>query len=520
MKKVKWLCLLSLLALCLGVLLACGDGDGGSATINSDIVKGTHWEGVDQFEGEKIKISLSVEQYNNKSTIPSSDRYIRGSDTAEEDGVQNLVFNRNKNVRDMLGIEIEYQEVKHQYAAVNSYIDELVMAATDETPDVFIDDVFGSIRSAMNGNLRNVLEVDKSEGENYFVKFGMTDENGWYEDYMNGLTFNPAVKYILAGDYFIDVLREAHVLFINIDRYEESTGSEIEILYEEIKQGLWTYDYLTELVDGFWSPASGNNTGKALLDDDLIGFAIDSIAVYPFLYGSNDNSLYIKTPQGGYDVLYENQTYFTFANQIFNMLTSQGVYQTNEDGQGTDKRTSTLFANGNVLIAEGMWLSDLESPEVRGMKDRKGVIVYPKQTGGSSYNTYIHDIAEVGSIAMSTQKFSACTAYLQCVNENSDEMITKYTEYALKFKYNKDAATAEMIDLIYDTIGSPFEGIMGTLAFDLVAVSGDGTNTPKNALVGSVRSLNNTFVNTYQTSYNVYVAGIAELVSRFNGKQS
>ena len=415
----------------------------------------------------------------------------------------------------MLGIDVEYKEVKHQYAEVSGYIDELVMAATDETPDIFIDDVFGSIRSAMHGNLRNVLEVDKSEGENYFVKFGMTNENGWYEDYMNGLTFNPSVKYILAGDYFIDVLREAHVLFINIDRYEESSGGMIEGLYNDIKQGLWTYDYLTILVNGAWDPAAGNNTGKALLNDNLIGFAIDSIAVWPFLYGSNDNSLYIKTPQGGYEVLYENQNYFTFANQIFQVLTAQGVYQTKEGGQGVEKRTSSIFANGNVLIAEGMWLSDLETPEIRDMKDRKGVVVYPKQVGGSSYNTYIHDQAEVGSIAMSTNKFSACTAYLQCINENSNEMVTQYTEFAVKFKYNKDAATADMIDLIYDTIGSPFEGIMGTLAYDLVAVKDSGTNTPKNALVSAVSSMNNNFVNVYQKSHKVYEAGIKELISRF-----
>ena len=83
MKKVKWLCLGMLLVLCLGAFFACGDNNGGSATIDHELVKGTHWEGVNQFEGEKLKISLSVEQYNNKSTIPSSDRYIRGSNGDE-----------------------------------------------------------------------------------------------------------------------------------------------------------------------------------------------------------------------------------------------------------------------------------------------------------------------------------------------------------------------------------------------------------------------------------------------------
>ena len=516
MKKTGFLLLLILL---LSAFCACGDDGDGKASINSDLTQGTKWESVTEFEGTELKISISATQSDYKPTVPASERYIRGSNEATSDEVQNLVYDRNRNVRDMLGISVAYQEVRHQWEKVQEYIDEQVMAATDETPDIFIDDIYGSIRSAMNGNLRNLLEVDKSEGENYFVKFGLSEENGWYLDYMNGLSFNPSVKYILAGDYFIDVLRSTHVLFINIDRYEESTGAPIEILYNDIKEGKWTYDYMASLISDYWDPAAGNTTGKAKINDDLIGFAIDAVAVYPFFYGSSADaaSLYLKKGDGSYDVLYENQSYFSFANAIFELLTRQGVCMVDGGASDFETRTSTVFANGNVLIGEGFYLSDYENPEIRDMKDQKGAIVFPKYNSGvKTYNTYVQDIAEIGSIALSTKSFSACTAYLQCANEESEAMITEYKEYAVKYKLNKDAATVEMIDVIYDSIGSPFEGIMGTLAFDLVAVSGDGTTTPKNALVSSVKTENNSFVNSYQTSYNVYVAGIAELVSRFS----
>ncbi len=515
MKKIKWLGLFLLLALCLCSVIACNNESEGGHSIDSSRVVGTHWEGVDQFEGMTLKISLSVEQDRNNTSIPHSERYIRGSDTAEEDGVQNLVFDRNKNVRDMLGIGIEYQEVRHQYAAVQQYIDEQVMAATENTPDIFIDDVYGTIRSAMNGNIRNALEVDPTEGENYFVKFGMTEENGWYPEYMNGMTLNPSIYYILAGDYFIDVLREAFVLYVNIDEFESRIGDLGPNLYDEIKLGNWTYDMMAEYADMGWERADRNNSGSAQIEDVCVGFLIDSISVYPFFYAS-DFSLYNKTPNGTYEVLYENQPYFTFVNAVFDLLTAQAVYRTDEDGKGAAYRSSTLFAAGNVLFAEGMWLSNLESQEIRDMKEKKGVIVYPRYSGSKTYNTFIHDTAEVGSIAMSTNKFSACTAYLQCVTEESGDMIQRYKEFAVKYKYNKDAATVEMIDIIYDSIGSPFEGLMGSLAFELQGGStSNGVNTPKNHILKCVNAKNNTFVYSYQTSYGAYVAGIEVLQEKF-----
>ena len=121
-------------------------------------------------------------------------------------------------------------------------------------------------------------------------------------------------------------------------------------------------------------------------------------------------------------------------------------------------------------------------------------------------------------IALSTENFSACTAYLQCINEYSAESKKLYAEYAVMFKYNKDAATGAMIDIIYDSIGSPFEGMMVGVAYDLAggnAQMAQGVRSPQRALTESVQGGNNNFTHTYQTSYNVYVAGLNALKGKF-----
>ena len=99
MKKAKWLVLTLLLLLVLGVAFACGPKGPEGITADTSIFEGTKWEGVD-FSGTVLKISISVEQYNNKASIPSSDRYIKGLDSAVSDDVINKVMSEEWKVYD------------------------------------------------------------------------------------------------------------------------------------------------------------------------------------------------------------------------------------------------------------------------------------------------------------------------------------------------------------------------------------------------------------------------------------
>ena len=267
-----------------------------------------------------------------------------------------------------------------------------------------------------------------------------------------------------------------------------------------------------------WEPDSTNKTPRAQSYDICVGLAADTLASYTFFYTSNV-SLYTKESDGSYSLLYDNQDYFAFANEIINLMNEQAVCLTNEVGATADKRTSTMFANQNVMMAEGMWISDLETPEIRAMTDRIGVTVYPKRNSSvKNYSTFVHDIAEIGSIPISTTNFRQVSAFLQCVTEESSQMVKQYTEYAVKFKYNKDFATADMIDIIYNSIGSPFEGVMTRLAFEQVVPFGTPSEmvNMRDKLNSCIFTGNNTFTNNYQASYNAYNEGIKALVNRFN----
>ncbi len=496
-------------------LIACGNDGGGSASKDSGITVGTKWENVD-FTGEKIRVSISVDQYDNKATTPASERYVRGSDSAGSDEILNMVFDRNKKVRDMLGLDVEYMEVHHQFRDVQPYINEIVMSYEEGvSPDLFINDCFGTVRAAMDGSLYNIMEGYGDPSQSFF---DFKEDYGWYGNYMDGLTLNPAVRYVLAGDYFIDVLRAAHTLYINIDLYEVAVGDIEANLYHDIGLGNWTFDDLSALAALGWDPAPTNKTPRAQPDDICVGLAADTLASYTFFYNSNV-SLYTKEPNGTYSLLYDNQDYFAFADEIINLMNEQAVCLTNEVGATLDKRTSTMFANQNVLMAEGMWISDLETPEIRAMTDRIGVTVYPKRNSDvKNFNTFVHDIAEIGSIPISTTNFRQVSAFLQCVTEESSDMVKQYTEYAVKFKYNQDFATADMIDIIYNSIGSPFEAVMTRLALEQIVPFGTQSEmvNMSDKLNSCIFNGNKTFANNYLDSYNAYNEGMKTLMNRFN----
>ena len=68
----------------------------------------------------------------------------------------------------------------------------------------------------------------------------------------------------------------------------------------------------------------------------------------------------------------------------------------------------------------------------------------------------VHDQTELGAILVTTRSFARASAFMQYANELSEDVVTEYYEFSLKFKYNEDAAIRGMIDCVYESIDIPF----------------------------------------------------------------
>ena len=72
----------------------------------------------------------------------------------------------------------------------------------------------------------------------------------------------------------------------------------------------------------------------------------------------------------------------------------------------------------------------------------------------------VHDQAEVTAILNNARSFNMASAFMQYVNEESVEILDIYYEEVLKFKYNESRGARKMIDLVHDSVQSPFESVM------------------------------------------------------------
>jgi hypothetical protein len=128
------------------------------------------------------------------------------------------------------------------------------------------------------------------------------------------------------------------------------------------------------------------------------------------------------------------------------------------------KEATDQFINGKAIFA-GIILGEMESPTMREVKFTRGVLPFPKYNASQEeFLTIVHDQAEVGAILVTAKSPTMASAYMQALNEKSRKVLTEYYENSLKVKYNtagdSEGGVRLMIDLIYDTIDSPFESLI------------------------------------------------------------
>ena len=461
---------------CLFSFVACGKDGGDGTTAPS----GTTAEPSDpkdpsktplsdlDFGGDRLIISVSANQ-DSEVTFRPADIYTRGPATygaAQGDEVQQMVFNRNKKIKDDLGLNVVFKDTNLAYSEVLEDIGKIMQGGSTEIPDIYINDVYGLARAMLNGYLFNLKRTDQS---NYLDLAA----DCWYQDYMEGLSFSDDKQYILAGDYFIDMIRMAWVFYVNSTLLEErfsgsSFGYDIDWIYEQVEFGEWDYYLLKTISKAAFDESGGNTPNTEDEKDACLGL------IWPHVFG------FVMAPSSGLTILEKNEKtgelhitkdtsdLFVFSEGLKELYETDGVYWRNNVLDST-----TYFMKGNILFAFSV-LGEMESTQMRELGFSKGVVPFPKYdyTLQEDYNTVCHDQSEVGAILASTACFDAATAYLQLSCEQSRSIMIEYFEDSLKLKYSEDLGTQKSLDIIRDSICSPMEII--TLNALGVIVDGEG----------------------------------------------
>ena len=453
LKRIVCLCLACIF--CVLPLCSCSDGgdEGGSGGgINDD--GSVNWEEVD-FKGATVKFAISANQ-DPEVTFGPADVYLQGPDKASTDEVHKKVTARNNKVEKDLNIRVDYIETNLAYNQVLDDIKMKVQGSAADAPDLYNNDMYGLNRAIIPGYLMNVINPVDAKGNPQESYFDFTYD-GWNYDFMKEDTLDSSKVYILAGDYYLDMIRMAWVLYVNktmFNQYASVLGaSSVDEFYDYVEAGIWDYDMMTDMCDAIWYD-SGATKDKVDKDDGRIGLALHNHAGWILSAATGLTTFYIDD-DGKAAVLDDIYEYNIMSGILRDLCTKsrtvEGVYH-------TDIADATnCFIGGKFLFAQSV-LGEMESDALRNVDFEKGVIPYPKYTvkGQSDYHTILHDQTELGAILVTTRSFARASAFMQYANEQSRDVLTEYYEFSLKFKYNDDPAIRGMIDLIYDSIDAPF----------------------------------------------------------------
>ena len=456
MKLKKLIALALVLSFCLVPLWSCDTGggddvDGGG--INDD--GSVNWDEVD-FKGATVKFAISAAQ-DKEVTFGPANVYLQGPDSVSTDEVLKKVVARNAKVESDLNIKVEYMPTNLTYDKVLEDIQLKVQGSSTDAPDLYNNDMYGLNRAIIPGylmNLKNPTDASGAEVASYFD----FNYDGWNLEFMEGATFDSSKVYILAGDYYLDMIRMAWVLYVNKTMFNQNAealgAKDADTFYRYVLRGIWDYDMLTAMCEAVWQD-NGKIRDKADTDDGRVGLAISHITDWIFPASTGLTPFYINE-DGKAAVITDINDYNVMGNafrDIYNSTgTGDGIYWEEPVLSSTE-----CFMKGNFLFAQSV-LGELESEELRNVSFDKGRVPFPKYDSNKQdeYHTMVHDQTELGAILVTTSSFARASAFMQYANEKSADVVTEYYEFSLKFKYNEDAAIRSMIDLVYETIDVPF----------------------------------------------------------------
>ena len=497
MKKTRILCLLLILSMCFGMLAACEDSVGPGPT--PDRV-GDGWDGVN-FGGQEVRLCVSAHQ-TPECNFPAADIYTKGPDTAGSNEVAKEVLARNKRATETLGINIKYDTRNLYYDAVIEDVRSIVQTSAKNSPDIYNNDCCSLTYSMVSGFLWNVKNPG-ADVTNYFD----FEKEGWYTEFIRGCTFDQNKLYLFAGDYFIDMIRMAWVIYVNNDLLSQNLGkmpswcTSIDLFYEYVLDGFWDMDMLADFSSRVFVEGSGGTLGETEREDATVGFAYVGNSNWAFSAASGI-TLYYQDKANNYEpkVLQDISGYQKVADKFANLTDTKGVYNAglNVTGVNNIKQSTECFLQGNFLFAISR-LGEMESTALRDFSANKGLVPVPKWDADEQdeYLTVIHDQVEVGSILKTAKAFGASSALMQYLNEESEEVIYTYYEKGLKYKYNDDKNARKLMDLIRDTTDSPFGFQIGDHCQNLY----EGTPALKGLYISQHATISSTFASE-KDAYN------------------
>ena len=445
MKTKRLIALFLAVVMAAAAFVSCGDSAGEQTgdTAETADTAAAETEPVDPFAdmdfgGEEIRMMIANRVRD--GMIGSQNTIIHGEELTGE-VVNDAVYNRNILVEEKLNIKLAFTENEESHDTIGASITQLLTAG-DDAYDLVIHELFPLATLSVQNSFINVFDLP-------YLDFS---KSYWYESYMSDVSFaSEDQRYILAGDYFLDILRTAHALYFNKDRYRDLYGDP-EDLYDLVLEGDWTHDVFLQYSEGAYQDANGDGTRDA---EDLYGFSTYGYwgPVIPWIIGADVNFLAYKSDGAPYFALNDERS-IKLVESLMRVYRGDGAY----DYQANYE---SAFLNGSSLFGGYLRVASMEV--FRDMEADLGILPIPKlDDSQANYITSSHDTTNVGVIPVTCSKLDTLAAVLEVLSiESAASVIPAYYETSLKTKYVRDDQSAQILDIIRQNISCVFPVAFG-----------------------------------------------------------
>ena len=444
----KWLCL-SLSALLLSSAVAVFAGcaktddapanDTGGTTVAEDNTAevDNRFQGVN-YDGREFRVYTSTNIAS--AGMGNSNFLIEGTGETAGGLVNDAVVARNVMVEELLGVELVFTQIDLDYTQVSGNLTKFTSSGTDDF-DLVINDIWAFAEMTIGNHFRNVLNED--------CVFDF-DRPYWYKDYMEDLRFMEDYQTVLAGDYFIDVLRSAHLLLLNKQMYTDYTNRPADELYDTVSNFEWTYDKMYEVISNKYDDKNRNNVRDAgdqygLLEMNNWGGHI------PFMVSG---TTYFDRDETGAPMLVVQEG--DRANVLVSKISA--LYNNDSTSETSDQSLLPAFVNEECLMVGYQRLGSLENTILRQMEGDIAVLPYPMLfESDQKYITSTHDTTEMGTILTTVKDLEFVSTVIEVLNrETASILMPKYYRECLQVQCVDDEKASAMIDIIHDNFDNAF----------------------------------------------------------------
>ena len=432
---------------------------------------------------ERRSFRIELDGFSVSEKTAKNDVFLAGPDSivpGVTPYIQQLVYERNQNASLLLGTSIDYVYWNDlTWSEQSSRIVAMVQGQAADAPDLFVNMVFDLNLALLNaGAFKDVWSIQDS-----FFEFNAA---GWLSEWMESLSFTGDRAYILAGDYFLDIIRCMGVLPLNVTLMDANAVKLATALFGEalgegekmsqrffdyVEEGNWTWDALGKLCEAIWIDTDGSGTNSI---GDTLGIVTDRYYAMPaqlILFSTGEElteSYKISDPS---DANY-GKTWIKFkedattVGKIFDAVKGvfggQGAYVTCDISSGSTVENPGIayhqikFSENTLLFAGPSLLGALENDTFQQMVSTYSVVPLPKVDAANEYNTIVHNTADAGAINVNTtpEKARVISAHLQYCTENSVEIREEYFSTVTRTATAYVSGTVRMISLIYDNVGN------------------------------------------------------------------